>query len=459
MLVGLGVAASAGGQRLVPTSLRAPKADGQEWRAMLSDGQKDVGACAAPVYNAPNPEMRVLSSRAPWVWCAFLLLSEFSSGASWQGPTAQLAQQISAITGPGVVAVELNNRSSLGAGDVDEIRRALTSSLENVGVRIWQPDQSAAKVRITLSENLSDYVWVAEVQSGASEPRLVFVSSLRPDSAFPVENTPPLTLHSTALISEDNPILDVAFLAQNPPRLLVLTTPHISIYEFREGHWTAVESVALRSPNPLPRDPHGRLIRNKDRQFDVYLPGLICHGSESGGLRISCSPSEDPWPLSGEDAGLSAFFSPARNFFTGALVPGIGKQRLAPAFYSAARVPKPNYPLWIFSGVDGQLHLMDGINQQTLAQIHWGSDIASLHAGCRSDWEVLATSAEHETEDSVQAFAFPDREPVAVSQKLTFRGNLHALWTSEAGDVAVASYRDSETGKYEAVQLNLTCGQ
>jgi len=443
----------------MPAGLRVPGAGRQEWRAMLSDDQKGVGAGAAPVYNAPNPEMRVPSSRAPWVWCAFLLLSQLSPGAAWQSPAAQLAQQISAITGPGVVALELNNRSSLGAGDVDEIHRALTSSLENVGVRIWQPDQAAAKVRITLSENLSDYVWVAEVQSGASEPRLVFISSPRPDSAFPVEHTPPLTLHSTALISENTPILDLAFLAQSPPRLLVLAIPHISVYDFREGHWTAAESLALRSPNPLPRDPRGRLILNKDRQFDAYLPGLICHGSQSGGLSISCSPSEDPWPLGGKDAGLSALFSPARNFFTGALVPGIGKQKSVPAFYSAARVPKPNNPLWIFSGLDGQLHLMDGINQQTLSQIHWGSDIASLHAACRSDWQVLATSPENETEDSVQAFAFPDREPVAVSQKLTFRGSLHALWTTEPGDVAVASYRDSETGKYEAVQLNLTCGQ
>lgn len=426
---------------------------------MARDGQKDVGRCAATVYNAPNPEMRVPSSRAPWVWCALLLLSEMSSAADWQSPVAQLAQQIASTIGPGVVALEVNNRSSLSAGDVEEIRRALTSSLSNSGIRVWPPDQAAARIRVTLSENLSHYVWVAEIESGATQPRVVFVSIARPDSALPAENMPPLTLHATSLISEDTPILDVAVLAESPPRLLVLGATEISIHEFKEGRSSALQSLAIRSPNPLPRDPRGRIVVHKDHQFDAYLPGLICHGTDSAGLSISCSPSEDPWPLGGEDAGLFGFFSPARNFFTGALVPGIGKQRSAPSFYSAARIPKANYVLWILTGVDGQLRLLDGINQQTLAQIHWGSDIVSLHAPCRSDWQVLATTPESEPEDSVQAFAFPDREPIAVSQKFTFKGTLRALWTTQPGDAAVAIYRNLETAKYEAVQLNLTCSQ
>ena len=63
------------------------------------------------------------------------------------------------------------------------------------------------------------------------------------------------------------------------------------------------------------------------------------------------------------------------------------------------------------------------------------------------------------TDDSVQAFEFPDREPVAVSQPLELNGTVTALWTSRPGDSAIAVYRDSDSGNYEAVQLTLTCGQ
>jgi hypothetical protein len=103
--------------------------------------------------------------------------------------------------------------------------------------------------------------------------------------------------------------------------------------------------------------------------------------------------------------------------------------------------------------------MLDGINQQALGKIHWGSDIAGVHAACRPDWQVVATSAENDGEDSIQAFEFPDREPVAVSQKVTLKGSTSALWTASTGDSVIAVYRNSQSGDYEAVQINLACGR
>jgi len=174
---------------------------------------------------------------------------------------------------------------------------------------------------------------------------------------------------------------------------------------------------------------------------------------------MTCAGSDDPWPLQAEDSAVSAFFAPARNFFTGALVPGIGQQKSAPSFYSAAAVPRDKYALWILTGVDGQLHLLDGINQQTLPKIRWGSDIAAIHAPCRVGSQVLATSAGNDSPDTVQAFEFPDREPVAVSQKLELNGNVTALWMAQNGENAIAVFRDADSGNYEADLLNLACGQ
>ena len=64
-----------------------------------------------------------------------------------------------------------------------------------------------------------------------------------------------------------------------------------------------------------------------------------------------------------------------------------------------------------------------------------------------------------DSQDALQAFEFPDREPLAVSQKLPLQGTVTALWTTPAGDAARVVIRNSETGKYDAVEINLTCGQ
>jgi hypothetical protein len=214
--------------------------------------------------------------------------------------------------------------------------------------------------------------------------------------------------------------------------------------------------LIIKTPVPLPRDLRGRIFLRKDHLFDAYLPGLICRSS---GLNMNCQQSDDPWPLETEELGVSGFFSPVRNFFTGALVPGIGKQKSAPTFYSAAAVPRQNYTLWVFTGLDGQLHLLDGINDQVATKIHWGSDIAGVLTACRQTAQVIATAPGEDSQDSLQAFEFPDREPQAVSQKLALQGTLTALWTAQTGDTATAVIRNSDTGKYDAVQINLTCGQ
>jgi hypothetical protein len=241
--------------------------------------------------------------------------------------------------------------------------------------------------------------------------------------------------------------------------MLALGENAVTVYEFKDGHWFPGQPIAINHDRPLPRDVRGRIILRKDHLFDAYLPGMICRSTNASPLGLNCSRSDDPWPLQTEDFGVSAFFAPARNFFTGALVPGIGQQKSAPAFYSAAALPRAKYALWIFAGIDGQLHLLDGINHQVEAKIHWGSDLAGVHAPCRQDWQVLAISAGSGTDDSVQAFEFADREPAAVSQSLQLNGNITALWTARGDDSATAVFRNSETGNYEAMQLTLACGQ
>ena len=409
------------------------------------------------IYNSPNLAMSFRLSRLRWAFCVCLLFSQLCVAADWHDPVAQLEAKIAAVTGPGVVALEINNRSSITSADVEEIRRELTGALAASGVRVWQPDQAAANIKLTLSENVQDYVWVAQIQSGTSDAKVLLVSTPRPDTVPSAPNAPPVTIHAAALVSQPDPILDVAILESTPPRLVVLGRAAITIQEFANQHWALVQSLPITSPTPLPRDSRGRIFLRKDHLFDAYLPGLACHSTNSAPIALNCSLSEDPWPLQAQ--GQSAFFSPARNFFTGALVPGIGKQKSAPPFYSAAAVPRTNYALWIFAGLDGQVHLLDGINQQVLAKIHWGSNVTAVRPTCRPDSLVLADAADTEPTESIQAFEVVDREPAPVSPKLTVNGSVTALWSTPTGDSAIAVYRNSSTGNYEALQLTFDCGR
>jgi hypothetical protein len=409
------------------------------------------------IYNSPKLEMNFPLSRLRWALCLCVFFSQYLWAADFHQPVSQLASKVTAATGPGVVTLEVNNRSSITSADVEEIRSELTSSLATTGVRVWQPDQAAATIKLTLSENLQNYVWVAQIQQASSDKNIILISTPRPDLAITAQNSPPVVIHATTLISQPEPILDVAPLQSNPQRIVVLGRSAVTIQETQSGHWTVVQSLPISSPNPLPRDARGRIFLRKDHLFDAYLPGLICRSSNSSPLQMNCSPSDDPWPLTPENFGVSAFFSPSRNFFPGALVPGIGKQKSAPPFYTAAAVPHANYSLWIFAGLDGQVRLLDGINQLPLSRVHWGSNVAAMRASCRSEWQVLADSSEADGADSLQAFEFPDREPAAVSSKLALQGNLTELWAAPTGDSAVAIYRNPTTGNYEAAQLTLDC--
>src|SRR5450432_3567991 len=176
--------------------------------------------CPLPTagYNARNPEMLCSYSRVRWAWCLLLLVTPASWAADWRRPEAQLAEKVAAVTGPGVVALELTNRSSISASETEQIRRGLIVSLFDSGVKVAEAEQAAATVQVTLSESLQNYVWVAEIQQGKNDAGIAIVSTSRPDSAINPQPAFPLTLHATQLISQPYPILDAAILVGNPQR-------------------------------------------------------------------------------------------------------------------------------------------------------------------------------------------------------------------------------------------------
>jgi hypothetical protein len=410
-----------------------------------------------------------------------LLLSTAAFAADWSAAEQQLAKKIVAVTGPGTLSLTVENRSSLGRRDSDLVQNGLRSALEQSGIHFAKSDQAAASAALTLSENETSYVWVAEIHQGAEESVVAMVSVPRSGRSGIASESMPITLRKVPLWAQDERILDVAVLEENdtPLRIAVLDAERVSLYRVQNGKWQAEQTLAIGNPKPWPLDVRGRLIPALDHTLDAYLPGVRCHVNITGAPLMACRGSDDPWPLvSGTmnmlssvltSAGASAvpgtavpllagFFAPTRNYFTGVLSPAVGKFGTVPKFYTAAFVPREKYTLWLFASGDGKVHLVDGMNDQS-SSFEWGSDIAAVKTGCGAGSQVVATASGDQAQDSIRAYEFPDRDPVAVSAGVDFPGPVSALWTEARGDNAIAIARNRDTGSYEAFRLSLACGQ
>jgi hypothetical protein len=412
------------------------------------------------IYNARIPQMETLRSRPACVvrFLVLVLLSAHTASAdNWTSAEEQLAAKIASVTGPGTAFIDFANRSSLTRMQSDDIRRGLLTALANHGVRFANADQAAATVKVRFSEDLQNYVWVAEIHQSSNESVVVMVSLARPETQPVTYETPAVVIRKALLWSQADRILDAAVIDGNPAHMAVLDGNGVNIYKLQDMRWQPEQSLPVSHSRPWPRDLRGRLMLRKDHLFDVFLPGLFCRSTAKPPLALTCYESDDPWPLGTDQFALNAFFAPARNYFTGALAPGIGKQTAAPPFYSAAPIPREKYTLWLFATVEGQVRLLDGISDQSAGKLGWGSDIAAVRSSCGSGWQILATRSGSGSNDSIRAYEFPDREPIPVSEPVELDSMVSALWTESNGATAIAILQHSD--RYEAFRLSIDCSR
>jgi hypothetical protein len=352
------------------------------------------------------------------------------------------------------------------------VRSALEAQLQSEGVHAAKPEQAMGTVQVVLSESLREYVWTAEIAIGSDEKKVVLVSVPRSPTA-PFSAALPMVLKTTLLFAQEQPVLDAA-LVEMPggSRLLVLDGERVAIYRQQGPNraglnparaWELDTSLPLAHARAFSRDLRGRLLLRRDHLFDVYLPGMFCRSTANAvtPLTISCNDSDDPWPLTPDDGSVRAFFAASRNFFTGALSPGIGKVSNVPSFYSAAAFPRSGYMLWAFAAVDGSLHLVDGMTDQAVRGGKWGSDLAAVHSSCGTGTQLLVSesslASRNSVRDGLSAFEIPDRDPLAASSAAEFDGRIVALWPETSGNGATAIVRRNNTGWYEAYRVSLSC--
>ena len=441
-------------------------------RPPLRDTGEDMKKpLAPPRYNQPIPHMRTRTSsglRLGWLTSLLLatvFLPSFLCASSLGDTARQLAHKIAAAAGPGAFALDVANRSSLDDKSVREVRSALEAQLQSEGVHAAKAEQAIGTVEVVLSESLREYVWTAEIVIGSDEKKVVLVSLPRSPTGAPFTAALPTVLKTTLLFTQEQPILDVAQVEMpGGSRLLVLDGGRVAIYRHQgadsAGRWELEASLPIAHSRAFPRDLRGRLLLRRDHLFDVYLPGTFCRSTSNAvaPLTLTCNNSDDPWPLTPDDGSVRAFFAASRNFFTGALSPGIGKVSNVPSFYSAAALPRSGYTLWALATVDGSLHLVDGMTDQAIRGGKWGSDLAAVHSGCGSGTQLLVSESGDTGRDALRAFEIPDRDPVAASSAVEFEGQVIALWPETNGNSATVIVKRKDTGWHEAYRVSISCG-
>ena len=369
------------------------------------------------------------------------------------GAARELARQTAVFAGSGeAVSVEYRNASSLGLAELGQARGAFEGALKEAGLRVTDV-APVAEIRLTLSENQSQYLLVEEARKG--DERQVWMAAWK--RAEPAAAAlPGMALDRKLEWEQEEQILDVAFPATG---MLVLSPSKVTLYAHREnGSWEPRRAVPLAPGKPWPRDLRGRL-RVTGASFQAFLPGMACSGGAEPSLSMECRVGDDPWVLeSGSRATLLANFAATRNHFDGRVATETGLRKTIAPFYSAASVEEQGRPLWLLATLDGRTQILDAGLDPVGAVASWGSDIASTEASCGGGSQVLATRPGDAGEpDAIQAFAIVNRAASPLTAPMEFAGPVTALWPSSASS-ALAVERDPLTGRYAAYVITVVCG-
>jgi hypothetical protein len=397
----------------------------------------------------------------------------------WNQPAAALAEQIADLLGPAQAHLTIRNLSNIPTDEIPAIRRLLEADLKSHGVQA-SGAESANTIRVTLSENLRERLWVAEVIEG-SETRVAMVHV--DYYAAPASNAMELIVlrkeRLPAFINPlpgtipDSPILTISEVNTG---LVVLLPDEIALFAFGEGGYRVRKSLMIGQKQPLPRDPHGVILRSVDKtSFTAYTAGAECTGRLAAtddpakdpfdGWTLHCHASDDPWPIpnpgSTDSTQLKAFYNAARNFFTGVVTPSLGVD--LPPFYSAALIPRPSAnAALVIGGIDGKVQLVEaGMLKQIAGARDWGSDFATLHSGCGSGAQIVASGSGEALTDSLRAYELPAQEAIPASAPLAMDGTVTALWPAPDDKSLFAVVRKSvpptATEEYEVDRVTATC--
>ncbi len=336
-------------------------------------------------------------------------LPNLAFGASPEESARALAAKIAAaLPARENVSCEIRNVSSLSPDAVARIDQALETGLRDQGVRCAASGAEVTVV-VTLSENLKNLVWTAEVHKGESS-QVVLITVERASEDRAISTAMPVTIHSEKFWEGPEHILDAGEVSNGTGKswLVLLFPDGVRIQDKQTGVAAATGIKSLQSAN---RDPWGNLnVEPGGNSIGILLAPRMCTVDLEALDFSGCLSSEAPSsaPLGG---------------------------RIPVIFDTAPPGPPPP-------------------GKGTMIE---------MQPACGGSNEFLATGGRDYTQtDSIQVFEEKSSGGAAsaaspVSAELDFPGPVMALHAVSPTPRAVV--RNLTTGNYEAYRLSFTCGQ
>jgi hypothetical protein len=201
----------------------------------------------------------------------------------WTAPVTSLAEKIASAVGAprGPLAMNLTNSSSLRPPDASAVYDALLAALRARQFQIVSPappSSMVTRVLLTLSEDATRYIWVAQVWTAPGAEAQVAIASA-PKLADRSAATPEVSvaLSRRLIWSQPGKILD--FVLQEAPNqaagLIVLEPERLAFYYSSGNGWLLARTAPVSHTSPWPRDLTGTLdaVRGK-----VTIDGQACDG-------------------------------------------------------------------------------------------------------------------------------------------------------------------------------------
>jgi hypothetical protein len=406
-------------------------------------------------------------------WVSVLLIASALLAATapgdWNQPASALAEQIAGVLGPGQATLTVRNFSSIANADVSAIRTLLEKDLKAHGVAV-AANESANSIRVTLSQNDRERLWVAEITEGnGSRVVMVRAGSNDPQTQAVADY---MTLRRERLPMLSAPSSDpVMATLEIGSSLIVLRPEAIDLSIFGSGGWQHQKEFALNERRQLSRDGRGILIAGSDGNgFTAFAGQAECSGTyqrpatasvqTADGWTIRCRASDEPWPIlknndPANPVAIKAFYDAARNYFTGVITPNLGVD--LPPFYSAALLQRANGTALLIAGVDGRVQMVDSsVLKPVSGARDWGSDFAVLKSGCGSGAQVIASGSGEAASDSLRAYELPAQEAIPASAALAMNGTVTALSPAPDGKSLLAAVRQP-SGNYEVDRVTALC--
>jgi hypothetical protein len=403
-----------------------------------------LSSAIAAVFNHPNrwKSRKIIQTAVPILYLSLAFATPgFSQASSLEEAAQVLARKVASTVHGGTASIERNNLSSLDEPRFSTLSEVFADELRRRGIRAVK-GSADAKIVLTVSENATGYVGVAQVLRG--EGSEITMASL--GSKIPLDNdrsVSQLTLQKDILFSQERPILDVALNSGDPKRFEVLEFHQVVSYQLQGNRWVYDSALKLPVEGADSREQRGILRIGLDN-MSVVLSAQICNFSLAE--KESCHPN--------------------KNHLLPTEVPQeILESKKSPEWFASTRTESEGREVLLISGKDGLLRLYGEGTDPVSTFSGWGSEMTALRSKCDGGWQVLLTGkGDWAAEDSVQVAEVRGNSLNTIGPAIRFGGPIIALRAGQRNQElqpvsAVAVVHNLQTGHYEVYRLAITCAE